>query len=171
MSDEVVFNHSHLRTVIRHIKLVQDATQLLGERLIDQGELKLGRQLIAKGLCHDQSKFTGIEWKALVRVEDGSDEISKTMLVEAWEQHVSTNDHHPEFWKNGINDMPQICIAEMVCDWFARSQEMGTDLRAWIKETASAKYDMSLKGRAYKQVKYFVDMLLDPQFKPIKATS
>jgi hypothetical protein len=169
MSEEVVFNHSHLRTVTRHIKLVQDATQLLGERLIESGETKFGLTLIANGLRHDQSKFKGVEWDFLVRVAE-DDEVAKEHLTIAWRQHVESNEHHPEYWES-INEMPRIFIAEMVCDWFARSQEMGTDLRAWIKETASAKYEMSLKGKAYKQVKYFVDMLLDPQFKPIKPTS
>lgn len=161
MSD---FNHTHLRSVIRHITLVQQATQLLGERLIECGEAEFGLALIANGLKHDQSKFHGIEWDFLVRADD---EKAKEYLGIAWRQHVETNSHHPECW-GGINEMPRIYVAEMVCDCFARSQEMGTDFRKWIKEDASKKYNFSLNGKIYKQIKFFVDLLLDPEFKPIK---
>jgi hypothetical protein len=170
--DEYKFDPAHLKSVVRHVRLVQDASLLLGERLIESGERKFGLHLISRGLRHDQSKFHGIEWNFLIRVDDEemSSEDKKEAeedLKKAWFQHVSTNDHHPEYWAS-INEMPRICIAEMVCDWYARSTEMGTDLRGWIKETATKKYDMSLQGKAYKQIKFFVDMLLDPEFKPVK---
>lgn len=169
MDTEVNFNHSHLESVLRHIKLVQAATQLLGKRLIESGETEFGRALIANGLKHDQSKFHGIEWDFLVRVSKDDDKANEYLQI-AWRQHVETNEHHPEYWRgdNGISEMPRIFIAEMVCDWYARSQEMGTSLREWIKNDATKKYDMSLQGKTYKQVKFFVDMLLDPEFKPMK---
>ena len=168
------FNHSHLESVLRHIKLVQEATQLLGKRLIESGESEDGRKLIARGLRHDASKLHGVEWDFLIRPK--SDEMTKEekdeyekLLGIAWRQHVETNDHHPECWgEDGINKMSDICIAEMVCDWYARSQEMATDLRGWIKEEATKKYGMSLRGKTYKRIKYYVDMLIDPAFKPMK---
>jgi hypothetical protein len=64
--------------------------------------------------------------------------------------------------------MPPDAIAEMVCDWYARSQEMGTDLRAWIKEEALKRYDIPPTGRVAKLVKKFVDLLLDPPLKDKK---
>jgi hypothetical protein len=140
----------------------------LGERLIESGEIAFGLALIANGLKHDQSKLHGIEWSFLMRVEK-DDAKAKDYLKIAWQQHVQTNEHHPEYWgEDGMSEMPRIFIAEMVCDWYARSQEMGTDLRGWIKDDATKKYDMSLQGKSYKQVKSFVDMLLDPEFKPIQ---
>jgi len=161
------FNHHHLDSVLRHIKLVQEATQLLGKRLIECDEQQFGLALIANGLRHDQSKLQGIEWDFLVRVSNDDDK-AKEYLQIAWRQHVETNPHHPEFWPDGIHHMPRIYIAEMVCDCFARSQELGTDFRRWIKDDASNKYGFSLNGKVYKQMKYFVDLLLEPEFKPMK---
>jgi len=152
----------HLQELVRHIKLVQDAAQLLGERLIEKGQVDFGKILIANSLSHDQSKFHGIEWKHLTRRNE--DEI---MLKQALEQHLCTNHHHPEYW-GGINEMPGIYVAEMVCDIYARSSEMGTCLRDWVKNVAVEKYKMPLQGKAYKALKGFIDVLLDEPFGKIK---
>src|SRR5450755_1045681 len=84
------------------------------------------------GLVHDASKFHGIEWEYLHK----TGEVPADRLQLAVEHHRRTNEHHPEYW-GGIDNMPEIFVAEMVCDWYARSQEFGTDLRVWIRGQAS----------------------------------
>ena len=37
--------------------------------------------------------------------------------------------------------MPEISVAEMVCDWYARAQEFGTGLRDWIVQQQKADTD------------------------------
>jgi hypothetical protein len=61
--------------------------------------------------------------------------------------------------------MPRIYIAEMVCDWKSRSSEVGNDLRQWIKDKATGKFNFAVNSRVWKEIKYFVDMVLDPAFK------
>ena len=56
---------SKIRSITRHIKNVEDNCLILGERLILQGRIDLGKQLIANGFIHDASKFTGIEFEYL----------------------------------------------------------------------------------------------------------
>jgi hypothetical protein len=165
------FDEKQLKDLIRHIRLVQEATQLMAERLIDMGEIGFGLTLIANGLKHDQSKFHGIEWDYLVRIDEKKKEDkekAEEMLALAIFQHVTTNDHHPEYYHGGISEMPRECVAEMVCDWYARSTEQATDLRAWIKNEATEKYGFTTSGKVYKSIKFFVDVLLDPEFKPVK---
>jgi hypothetical protein len=154
----------HLEALLRHIEIVQGACQLLGKRLIEAGESEFGRILIANGLVHDQSKLIGIEWEYLVRDEDPE------KIELAIQQHWTSNPHHPEYW-GGMNQMPRIYIAEMVCDIYARSSEFGTDLRQWVKTEAAKKYNMSVQGKAYKQIKQFIDILLDDPFKPVDVTA
>jgi Family of unknown function (DUF5662) len=36
--------------------------------------------------------------------------------------HYAVNDHHPEHWPNGIDDMSLLSIIEMLCDWKAASE-------------------------------------------------
>lgn len=145
------------RSVIRHIKNVQQIAEELSEKLIENGELELAKQLIARAMAHDNSKLTSpIEWDSLHRGEE--------LLDLAHTQHVKTNDHHPEYWAGGMNAMPEICLIEWVCDVKARSDEFGTDLRAWIKETALPRYGVSPKGKTYKIIKKYLDLILEQPF-------
>lgn len=152
--------------LLRHLRNVEDACERLGKKLMLQGELHFGRNLIANSRIHDFSKWHGVEWDYLTR-EAADNPETKDKFLDALKQHQAVNDHHPEFW-GGINDMPRIKVAEMVCDWYARSVEMGTDLRAFFQDVACKKYDMSKQGKKYKEVRDFMELLLDAQFKKPK---
>jgi len=156
-SEKELSHNQRLQSVIRHIKIVQDACQKLGLSLIDKGEKEFGRNLIANSMIHDNSKFFGIEWDCL---HPGKD---KKELEMALRQHVTTNKHHPEYW-GGVEKMPEIFLAEMVCDWYARSVEFGTDLREWIKNTAYERFEIPPKGKLSKKIKEFLDLLLEKPF-------
>lgn len=152
----------HLKSLLRHVENVRQASLLLGERLIENGSERLGIDLISNGHIHDCSKFHGAEW---LHLRPEFIESDKKHLFEASKnQHVMTNPHHPEYW-GSIHEMPQVYIAEMVCDWSARSHEQGNDLREWIKEKATKIFNMRVQSKAYKEIKFFVDLLLEPKFK------
>lgn len=150
-----------LDKLLRHIGNVRDNTIIIGEKLIENGEGDLGRQLIANGLIHDNSKFYGIEWEYL-------DELHKAKEPELFDlaakHHITTNLHHPECWES-IHDMSRLYIAEMVCDWAARSSEFGNDFYDWVKEKATVKYKFTCQHKIYKEIKDFSELLLDPPFK------
>lgn len=149
----------HIDNLVRHLELVREACLLLGKRLMAQGRTDFGRLLIARGHIHDASKFHGIEWDYL---HVGPD-VDPTKLELAIEQHRRTNSHHPEYW-GGVANMPEIGVAEMVCDWYARSQEFGTGLREWIEKNAVKTYKIDRKGQQYLWIQNFVDLLLQSSF-------
>jgi len=150
-----------LKTLLRHIDNVRNACVILGERLINKGEVELGLTLIKNGYQHDNSKFSGIEWEYL----NGELEIAdKEKLEMAILQHSKANPHHPEYW-GGIENMPRVYVAEMICDWYSRSNEFGSDVREWIKDKATKKFNFTYQSKAYKQIKELLDILLDPSFK------
>jgi hypothetical protein len=155
-----------LNNLRRHINKVQDAILIMAEKLISQDKIDLAKIIVANSMTHDVSKFSGIEWEYLVK-EDGQVESYGDKLSMAIYQHVHTNDHHPERW-GGIENMPPAAIAEMVCDWYARSSESASNLRDWIKKEATKKYEIKPTGKQYKLIKYFVDLLLDVPLKTIK---
>ncbi len=150
----------HIDNLVRHINLVREACLLLGTRLIKAGEENFGRLLIAKGFQHDVSKFYGVEWDFLHAGKD----VPKKQLELAIKQHVATNDHHPEY-HGTFDDMPALCVAEFLCDVYARSQEFGTNLREWIEEDAVKKYEIDTKGDNYKLLNKYLDILLENHFK------
>ncbi len=149
----------HLENLIRHIELVREACLLLGRRLMAQGRLEFGRLLIARGFEHDVSKFYGIEWDYLHAGRD----VPREELELAIKQHTRSNSHHPEYW-GGVDKMPEIAIAEMVCDWYARGQEFGTGLRNWIQDVAIERFAIDIHGPQYHTINKLVDLLLENHY-------
>jgi hypothetical protein len=146
----------HLEDVALHIGYVQTHTQRLGKLLISSGEKLMGRRLIVNGMCHDSDKFLGIQWKYMRKGADPDD----PKLRLAVESHNSTNPHHPEYWPS-IKAMPPVSVAEMVCDWLARSAECGGSVKEWIDKEATQRFDFDKSDLVYDQISYFCNCLLD----------
>jgi hypothetical protein len=88
-------------------------------------------KLLTRGENHDQSKleqpevdlFTEYTPK-LSKVTYGSLEYNEFIkeLKPALDHHYARNSHHPEHFKNGLNDMNLLDLLEMFCDWKASSE-------------------------------------------------
>ena len=164
----------HLDSVISHIENVQKSCVILSKRLMEDEEnsenYNIGFKLLKNSYLHDNSKFSGIEWKYL-RTADLIKEEScssngdrKKCFSLALEEHVNKNLHHPEYW-DGVKNMPPEYLAEMVCDLRGRSMEFGTNLREWIKDVFLVKHNLSTNSKTYREMKKYIDLLLDPAFK------
>jgi len=147
-----------LDALVRHIEGVQENCQLLANRLIDEDKsnFELAKRLIANSYMHDNSKFSSLEWQHLTKADEDDE-----MLDIVIKEHNSGNLHHPEYW-NGIKNMPDVYIAEMCVDWRARSTELGTDLREWIDEKATKRWDFTKRDAVYKKIMKYVNLLLEP---------
>ena len=155
-----------IRSITRHIRNVEDNCFLLGEKLILNGEVDLGKQLIANGYVHDSSKFSGIEFEFL-SLNNPQEENTKLKMKLAIHQHQTTNPHHPEFWSGGIKDMPDVYLAEFVCDIKARSEEFGTSLREWIDDQATKKWNFTSNDDVYKKIMKYVNLICEKPFENI----
>ncbi len=149
----------HIDDLAGHIRRVQENARSLASVLIGDGRSEFARVLLAKASVHDASKWHGIEWQFLHQGPD----VDPVGLRAAIEQHQKTNDHHPEYW-GGFENMPEICIAEMVCDWLARSQEFATDMRDWVKRVAAEKHSFHKSPAQAAKVWAFIEMLLPVKF-------
>jgi hypothetical protein len=118
-----------------------------GEYLIDlldhkrrvAGYMQLTANELFRRACeHDSSKFGPSEFEAyeqafpaFQKYAYGSREYEAEVrkIKPAVQHHYAANDHHPEFFANGIADMNLIQLLEMVCDWIAASERShgGTD--------------------------------------------
>lgn len=151
-----------LDKLLRHIKSVQENCLLLGEQLIKNGKEDLGIELIANSMLHDNSKFRGIEWLYLnSETKETKPELFRAALL----QHNASNEHHPEFWTGGIQEMSPVYFCEMVADWKTRSEEFGSSVFEWVRGPAMERYKFNTKCRVYKDVKKYLDILLEPSFK------
>ena len=82
---------------------------------------------------HDMSKLVEPELSAfddatpkLANLEFGSEEYKQSLkeLGPALQHHFQHNDHHPEHYDNGVDDMSLMALMEMVCDWRAASERV-----------------------------------------------
>lgn len=112
---------------------MKDSTQdtLDHIRKVDARIAEVCKLLAARAVVHDRSKLEEPEKSGydtltakLAELTYGSDEY-RAALVEGKptiDHHYAHNDHHPEHWPNGINDMSLLSIVEMLCDWKAASE-------------------------------------------------
>ena len=89
------------------------------------------RELDRRASVHDASKFESPEAEVfaentpkLAKTEYGGpeyQELLKTVKV-AIDHHYSKNDHHPEYYNKGIEEMDLLQIIEMLSDWVAATK-------------------------------------------------
>ena len=144
-----------LDRLTRHMDYVRLNCEIIGRKLMAQSKVKEGLSLIANGYTHDNSKLFGIEWDFM----DPTCEDHKGLEL-AVDQHRRTNPHHPEYWA-GIENMPDLYLAEMVADWKARSTEFGKCLMTWIGEDATKRYKFKEFDDTWNRIVVFVDMVCD----------
>lgn len=158
-----------IRSITRHIRNVEDNCLILGEKLIYKGEIELGHKLVANGFVHDASKFKGIEWQNIVPGQSSENITDKKLKLKlAIYQHQTTNPHHIEYWNNNIENMPDVYLAELVCDFKARSEEFGTSLIDYIENCRENKWKLTKDTKTYKRIIYFIDLLCEKPFEQIE---
>lgn len=99
--------------------------------------------LINRSEKHDQSKLVSPEVEIfdeytpkLASSEYMSEEYKANLagMKVALDHHYSVNDHHPEFYKNGIRGMGLFALTEMISDWLAAvKRHTNGDIRASIE--------------------------------------
>jgi hypothetical protein len=129
-----------------HVERVRRCLTLLA------GVLDCGGQLIERGKVHDASKYGPEERVPYVwlteyhRRRRGGEpfdypEGMAERVRQAIRHHVTSNRHHPEFHADP-NDMSDVDVIEMVCDWTAMAQEFGQDggsARGWADKTVGTR--------------------------------
>ena len=88
-------------------------------------------KLTTRGEEHDRTKLESPEveifaehTRKLASLTYGSPEYEENLrnLNVALSHHYAKYRHHPEHFKNGVNDMTLIDLVEMFCDWKAASE-------------------------------------------------
>jgi len=103
---------------------------MLHIREVNRGINKIVACLLERGIKHDQSKLESPEveifteyTQKLAGLTYGSQEYDecRRAMGPALEHHYAKNTHHPEHYKEGINEMTLLDLMEMFCDWRAAS--------------------------------------------------
>ena len=139
----------HICRVRRCLRVMAEATPL-------------GAELNERALLHDQSKFGPAERTAYIwltefhRCRQAGEPFSYPPGMEdqvraAVEHHVTSNRHHPEFHADP-NDMTDVDLIEMVCDWTAMAQEFAHDggsARGWADKTIGSRVQLNEERKQF----------------------
>ncbi len=131
--------------------------------------------MLDRGEIHDESKFIPPERTPYIWLTEFHRRRQKgeaftypdgveAQVKAAIHHHVTTNRHHPEF-HTSPDDMSDIDLIEMVCDWTAIAQELGdnrSSARQWADRTIGNREHFNF-GEAKKQFIYRVIDDLDRQ--------
>lgn len=89
------------------------------------------KELLDRAVDHDASKLKEPELSGFAQTTEklqhtvyDSKEYHELLasLGDTIKHHYSKNRHHPEHFKNGVDDMDLIDIIEMLCDWKAATE-------------------------------------------------
>jgi hypothetical protein len=129
---------------------------------------KVQRQLIGRMIDHDQSKLETPEAEDFAIVEDIGDSEYQSeayernreeVLGDALAHHYANNRHHPEHFKEGVDEMNILDILEMLCDWNAGSERTKSgNIRKSIEENAKR---FGLSPQLVRILENSVDILAD----------
>jgi len=146
-----------------HIKRVQDASKKIVNKY------KEYKELLEQVEKHDDSKFKEPELSPYIELtwdkKDDPDAKSTKEMNDATMHHIKNNKHHPEYHLSDKSEanissedrdksdkcvdaslMDDISIAEMVADWQAMSEELGTNsAREWYDEQKDVRWIFSEK--------------------------
>lgn len=139
---------------ITHKKIVLDNCLLMAEYLMEKGRYELATQLLVRGSEHDNSKFDKDEFRKMSMILKKESSVSftnpSTQLSpeeeKAIKYHWSHNRHHPEYFDNPSEEMTELDILEMVCDWFSRSLQFNTDFIPFILERQENRFHFTDKA-------------------------
>lgn len=135
----------HLKELVTHKKILIDSCYKLATYFLQNGNEELALNIMRRAFVHDISKISADEFHSLnafgsyskysINKDISFSEEEKIFLNKHW----AANKHHPEHWTN-INDMEEIDLIEMVCDWHARSVEFENDLLEYIEHRQKTRF-------------------------------
>ena len=126
-----------LNDLLEHKRFILISCNIMIDWLFSNGEDKLAIELVRRAIVHDNTKFHNDEIEYIIKLSEDNGNLTDPNYVmteadkKCIELHWRNNRHHPEHFKN-INEMKEIDIIEMVCDWYARSLQLNTNFMEFV---------------------------------------
>lgn len=153
-----------INDLIEHKKLILDCSKVMSNYLYLNGEQELSKKIIERAIIHDNSKLDDNELKNFLelKIKEKAFKNAKSLLNDYEKEKISVhwkkNRHHLEYFNN-IEDMQEIDIIEMVCDWFSRSLQYGTDIIEFAETRQKNRFKFS--EDMYKKIIKYCNILKD----------
>ena len=165
MEDKMLF---HIKDTIIHKKMVLDSAYILCEYLFSISKKDLAIELIRRAAEHDNSKFQPVELNSISEIKDNFSNFKNPNLLlpsedeEKIKEHWKNNRHHPEHFSD-VENMTELDILEMVCDWHARSKQHNTDLIEFVKVRQQNRFHFPTK--MFSEILKYCNIILNEEKK------
>lgn len=153
-----------LEDLFTHKKYFLDSAMKMSKYLDEHGENDLAVELLKRAVEHDNSKLNSDELNDLKQLGGSFSSLKdpKEQLGDGQkkliERHWKNNRHHPEFFTDAEN-MDEIDIIEMVCDWHSRSEQFKTDLLKFVEIRQRERFHFS--DEMYKKIIKYCKVLVN----------
>ena len=154
--------YNQIEETFIHKDLFNKSCLKMSEYLNSIGKSELAIGICHRAVLHDNSKLDDNELGAFSKLDNrkaalrdpnvGFDDDTRHVI----EVHWNKNRHHPEYFPN-IEDMTEIDILEMCCDWHARSVQYGTDLLEFAQIRQDNRF--RFKEEQYKKIMEYCKIL------------
>ena len=129
---------TQLDDIYNHKQLVIETGFKLVKYLMKNNQDELALKLSKRLFVHDLSKIKEDEFYGMAKFADDVDALKDPKKqVESDKQlainlHWERNSHHPEYWID-LNQMEDLDIMELAADWYARSEQFGTNMLEFLE--------------------------------------
>lgn len=135
---------------VLHKKFVLQSGLILVQHLLSENKDDLAMNLMKRLSVHDNSKLETQEFEMLCQIPNDKSSFTNAntqlneLMRKSIELHWKNNRHHPEYFKD-INEMSELDLMEMCCDWKARSLQYETDFLDFVKTRQENRFHFSDK--------------------------
>lgn len=127
-----------LNDIGQHKMYVLKCSTALSNYLMRNDREQEALNVMKRAFEHDFSKLTEEEFYGMAKFADemqGLKDPNSKISIEKEHYinlHRNRNKHHPEYWKD-INDMTELDIMELACDWCSRSEQFNTNVIEFLE--------------------------------------
>ena len=131
-----------------HKKFILESGLILVKHLLNENRNEEAIELLKRIGDHDNSKLNKKEFELLCKIPlhissfTNANEQMNSCLKKSISLPWKNNRHHPEHFKN-LEEMTEIDIMEMCCDWHARSCQYKTDFLSFVKIRQETRFHFS----------------------------
>ena len=119
-------------------------------------------ELMKNVLEHDKSKYSVEEFEPYAakffpyKQNRLNKKIINKNFTEAWKHHYMNNKHHPEYWVEVKEKMPDVYVCEMICDWISVSMTIKGSVMEWWEKRGREQISKNLDPSDVKMCEGFI---------------
>ena len=152
---------AHIADTLVHKATLLTVAQKMINYLFDNNRGGEAIELAKRCFVHDNSKLESEELYNFAELMKETEDSKRKPLTDGQkkliELHWKNNRHHPEYHKH-YDDMSEIDIMEMCCDWYARTVQFKTNFMEVVESQQNDRFHFD--EATYAKIKMYCEILI-----------